>query len=104
MAWALTFPGSSILSIVNWDGTTNGQLGDATDDQLIFTGSISDFTSKFSQFDVSFNSRYGYAVLDRGDGTFEVVPEPSTWLLGATALSLAGLCRRRRRSSRPVME
>ena len=25
------------------------------------------------------------AVLDRGDGTFEVVPEPSTWLLGATA-------------------
>ncbi len=89
---------STMLQVINWDGTpVTGGAGD----RLLFSGLLADFTSKYSQTDVSFNGNTGYAVAQFGD-YYEVtsgvvpVPEPTTWLAGFLALGTLGYSQRRR--------
>ena len=86
------------LAINNWLGNDAGG-SDGVHDRLVFTGSPSDFTSIFSQAEVSFNGSSGYAAINFG-GTYEIVPVPepaTTALIGSIALcALIGYRERRR--------
>jgi hypothetical protein len=65
----------------------------------VFTGLFTDFTSSFSQSQISFNGTSGYAAIDFGS-TYEIVPVPepaTTALIGSIALcALIGYRERRR--------
>jgi autotransporter-associated beta strand protein len=76
------------LSLRNWSGTP-GVLGTVATDRLIFAGTSSDFTSLFTQSEVSFNGSNGYLALQYDATHYELVavPEPSAAaLLGAATL------------------
>jgi len=83
------------LAILNWTGTLFTPGGT---DQLLFAGTVTDFTSKFDQSDVSFNGIQGYSAIQIAAGYYEIVavPEPSTWLAAALALGAIGFSRRKR--------
>ncbi len=83
------------LAILNWTGTLFTPGGT---DQLLFAGTTTDFTSKFDQSDVSFNGIDGYTAIQIAAGYYEIVavPEPSTWLAAALALSAIGFSQRKR--------
>ena len=87
--WGAHTPGTSMLTITNWNGTAAALGIDATDDRLIFTGNAATFMTDFAQTDISFTGfGSGYAAIQFG-GQFEVVPVPepsSTSLIGAAAL------------------
>ncbi len=91
--------GGAVLSILNFDGS-----GNDGDDRLIFSGTASDFTSVFTQSDVSFDGSPGYAAIQFDAGNYEIVPVPepaSTALIGAAALcALIGWRERRRLPAR----
>jgi autotransporter-associated beta strand protein len=89
------------LNILNWSGTP-GVLGTASSDRLIFTGVPSDFTSLFSQGEVSFNGMTGYVALPIDATHYEVVavPEPSASGLALAGTLLALLRWRPRRATR----
>lgn len=97
-AGTLTFasfaPGSSLLSILNYQG--NGSpMGF---DQLVFNESQA---SQLSSFDFGFGPGMNVGHADLGGGFFEVyalvpVPEPGTWAAGAlTLMTIAARYRRR---------
>jgi fibronectin-binding autotransporter adhesin len=86
------------LALLNWTGTPFAPGGT---DQLLFKGNISDFTSQYSQSDVSFNGVAGYDIFQittGANGYYEVTeaPEPSTWVVAALALGAIGYSQRRR--------
>jgi autotransporter-associated beta strand protein len=88
------------LAITNWVGNAAGGT-DGTDDRLVFNGLYTDFTSSFSQAQVSFNGSSGYAAINFGGTSYEIVapvPEPATTaLIGSIALcALIGYRERRR--------
>lgn len=83
----------TVLQITNWSGVANtGGSGD----RLLFTGSVSDFTSRYTQSDVSFNGLTGYQAVEFGE-FYEVtaVPEPSTYASGLLTLAAIALVKRR---------
>jgi autotransporter-associated beta strand protein len=86
------------LAITNWLGNDAGGT-DGAHDRLVFTGSFTDFTSSFTQSQISFNGTSGYAAIDFGS-TYEIVPVPepaTTALIGSIALcALIGYRERRR--------
>jgi autotransporter-associated beta strand protein len=86
------------LAITNWLGNDAGGT-DGAHDRLVFTGLFTDFTSSFSQSQISFNGTSGYAAIDFGS-TYEIVPVPepaTTALIGSIALcALIGYRERRR--------
>jgi autotransporter-associated beta strand protein len=86
------------LAITNWLGNDAGGT-DGAHDRLVFTGLFTDFTSSFSQAQISFNGTSGYAAINFG-GTYEIVPVPepaTTALIGSIALcALVGYRERRR--------
>jgi len=86
------------LAINNWVGNAAGGT-DGANDRLVFSGLASDFTSSFSQAQISFNGASGYAAINFG-GTYEIVPVPepaTTALIGSIALcALIGYRERRR--------
>ena len=81
------------LAIVNWSGLVSG----GGTDRLLFTGSASDFTTRYDQTDVSFNGAQGYNFVQY-TGFYEVtaVPEPSTYAAGVLAFAALGFSQRRR--------
>lgn len=84
----------SILNITNWSG--NSVTGGGAD-QLIFTGTPSDFTNVFSQSEVTFAGYgTGYVIIP-GTGNYEVIPVPEPTTLGLVALGGIGLLARKRR-------
>jgi fibronectin-binding autotransporter adhesin len=91
----------SVLTINNWAGSPDTL---ANSDQLLFTGAPSDFTSQFDQNEVIF-SGYGpgYAALDTGNGTYQIVPTAATTTvpepasLALLTLGAAALLTRRKR-------
>jgi hypothetical protein len=82
------------LLITNWNGDANMGGGP---ERLLFSGNTADFTTQYSQSDVSFNGMTGYNIYQFG-GFYEVtaVPEPSTWVGAALALAAIGFTQRRR--------
>jgi hypothetical protein len=66
----------------------------------VFTGLFTDFTSSFSQSQISFNGTSGYAAIDFGGTSYEIVPVPepaTTALIGSITLcALVGYRERRR--------
>ena len=87
------------LAITNWLGNDAGGT-DGAHDRLVFTGLFTDFTSSFSQSQISFNGTSGYAAIDFGGTSYEIVPVPepaTTALIGSIALcALIGYRERRR--------
>lgn len=91
-----------VLQIINWNGVAGvGGSGD----RLLFDGLAADFTSRYSQNEVSFNNTSGYSIVQydvlSGNPYYEItqltpVPEPSTWAAGALALASLAFARRRR--------
>jgi autotransporter-associated beta strand protein len=87
------------LLITNWNG--NPLLG-GTGDRLLFIGLGTDFVTKYSQSDVTFNNdAAGYAIIQfdiAGNPYYEVtaIPEPSTWIGGALTVAALGWSQRRR--------
>ncbi len=85
----------STLTIANWGGSLSGGGGD----QLIFSGNSSEFSSVFSQSEVTFDGYgAGYTLID-GGGSYEVtaIPEPvSLVLLLVSGLTFFAATRRRR--------
>ena len=100
-----THTDGATVSILNWSGNAL-QSGGASDDRLIFSGSIAAFTSVYDQQDVSFNGIGGYAAIDLGGGQYEIVavPEPSPIVLNLAAgvLGLGGFRRWRRSQGRAI--
>lgn len=88
------------LAIINWNGVPN--IGGGTE-RLLFTGSLSTFTSEFSQSDVSFNGITGYSAVQFGT-FYEItaVPEPSTWAAGILTVLAIGWTQRRRFRKQPA--
>jgi hypothetical protein len=64
---------------------------------LLFAGTTTDFTSKYTQSEVSFNGVLGYDAI-QFSGFFQVtpIPEPATWIGGALALAAVSYTQRRR--------
>ncbi len=92
-----THTAGTLLQVTNWDGTP---VVGGSGDRLLFSGTATDFTTKYNQTDVSFNGMTGYAV-DQFSGYYEVtglvpVPEPTTILGGLLALGTLGYSQRRR--------
>jgi autotransporter-associated beta strand protein len=87
------------LAITNWLGNDAGGT-DGAHDRLVFTGLFTDFTSSFSQSQISFNGTSGYAAIDFGGTSYEIVPVPepaTTALIGSITLcALVGYRERRR--------
>jgi autotransporter-associated beta strand protein len=87
------------LAITNWLGNDAGGT-DGAHDRLVFTGLFTDFTSSFSQSQISFNGSSGYAAINFGGTSYEIVPVPepaTTALIGSIALcALVGYRERRR--------
>ncbi len=84
----------SLLAIANWNGTLT--TGGGTE-QLLFTGEPIDFTSVFSQSEVSFTGYgTGYSIIDNV-GNYEVIPVPEPTALAVLALGGLGLLARSRR-------
>jgi autotransporter-associated beta strand protein len=87
------------LAITNWLGNDAGGT-DGAHDRLVFTGLFTDFTSSFSQSQISFNGSSGYAAINFGGTSYEIVPVPepaTTALIGSIALcALIGYRERRR--------
>jgi autotransporter-associated beta strand protein len=87
------------LAITNWLGNDAGGT-DGAHDRLVFTGLFTDFTSSFSQSQISFNGTSGYAAINFGGTSYEIVPVPepaTTALIGSIALcALIGYRERRR--------
>ncbi len=97
-----THTAGAVLQITNWNGIAFTGSGS---EQLIFAGATTDFTSTYTQTEVSFNSILGYAAVDLGGGFYEItaIPEPSTWAAAALAAAVIGyqlLVIRRRRLQR----
>ena len=90
-----THTASTILQIINWDGS----LGGGGSEELLFAGTTTDFTSKFTQTEVSFNNVLGYDAI-QFSGFYEItpVPEPSTWVGAALAMSAVLVSQLRKRS------
>lgn len=84
----------STITFSNWSGSFSG----GGDDQILFAGDPSEFSSVLSQSEVIFDGfGAGYNLIDFG-GTYEVVavPEPTTYaLLFASGALLYALRRRR---------
>jgi autotransporter-associated beta strand protein len=97
-----THTASTILQLTNWDGTP---ITGGSGDRLLFIGLATDFTTNYSQSEVSFNGISGYSVVQfdaLSDPYYEVVgplaavPEPSTWIGGMLAIGFLGWSQRRR--------
>jgi autotransporter-associated beta strand protein len=88
-----------ILQITNWQGAA--VTGDGVE-RLLFSGSASEFTTRYSQSEVTFDGTAGYAAVQFGDyyeittPGFAEVPEPLTVFGGLTLLGMAGYRERRR--------
>lgn len=84
----------STVTLANWSGSLSG----GGDDQWIFSGSPSEFSSVFDQSEIIFDGfGSGYSLIDFG-GTYEVVavPEPGTYALLIACGALLIAIRRRR--------
>jgi fibronectin-binding autotransporter adhesin len=89
----------AILQITNWDGTP---ITGGGPERLLFAGATTDFTSLYSQADVSFNGLAGYNAIPIVGGYYEItaVPEAGTWIVGALAFGALLFTERRRRAKR----
>jgi hypothetical protein len=74
-------------------------------ERLLFGGTASEFTSRYSQSEVTFEGTAGYATVQFG-GYYEIVspafaevPEPLTVFGGLVLLGMAGYRERRRASA-----
>lgn len=86
---------NTVLQLTNWDGI----IGGGGSERLLFAGVTSDFTTLYTQADVTFNGFAGYQAIQFVD-FFEVtpVPEPSTWVAGTLALLAVGYTQLRKHS------
>ena len=96
---AISLTDNVILQITNWQGTAG--IGGGVE-RLLFGGSASEFTSRFSQNEVTFDGIEGYSAVQFGDyyeiatPGFAEVPEPLTVFGGLMLLGMAGYRERRR--------
>ncbi|HSH39583.1 MAG TPA: autotransporter-associated beta strand repeat-containing protein [Chthoniobacterales bacterium] len=89
-----THTAGTVLQLINWSGVANtGGSGD----RLLFSGSASDFTSRYQQSEVSFDGSMGYNTVQFAD-FYEVTaaPEPSTYAAGLLAFLTIGYSKRQR--------